>query len=95
MRGPLHWIHPCAAIDYLPRTWTPPPISTLSKQIDYHPNDPAHYGFTDADENRKILSAAFSEWIPQRLMKSFALKQTYCGSIGVDSSCLTRTKSLG
>ncbi len=61
------------------------------KQINYHPElDPAHYGFTDADRNRKIFingvlgmeSATLNEIVT-------ALRQTYCGNIGVEFLHLT------
>jgi len=56
------------------------------KAIDYHPElDPAHYGFTDADKNKTIFIngvlgmeyATLDEIVT-------ALKQTYCGTIGVE-----------
>jgi 2-oxoglutarate dehydrogenase E1 component len=61
------------------------------KKVDYHPElDPAHYGFTDADMNRTIFvggtlgmeTATLSEIIT-------ALKQTYCGKVGVEFLHLT------
>lgn len=56
------------------------------KQIDYHPElDPAHYGFTDADKNRKIFVGGVLGMDTATLDEILtALKQTYCGSIGVE-----------
>lgn len=61
------------------------------KPINYHPElDPAHYGFTDADKNRKIFingvmgmeSATLDEIVT-------ALRQTYCGTVGIEFLHLT------
>lgn len=61
------------------------------KKINHHPElDPAHYGFTDADMNKSIFvggtlgmdTATLSEILS-------ALRQTYCGKIGVEFLHLT------
>lgn len=61
------------------------------KKVDYHPElDPTHYGFTDADKNRKIFingvmgmdTATLDEIVT-------ALRQTYCGTVGVEFLHLT------
>ncbi len=56
------------------------------KQIDYHPElDPAHYGFTDADKNKKIFINGVLGMDTATLDEILtALKQTYSGNIGVE-----------
>jgi len=56
------------------------------KPVNYHPElDPAHYGFTDADNSRKIyingvLGLDYAT-LPEIMS---VLEQTYCGTIGVE-----------
>ncbi len=61
------------------------------KKIDYHPElDPAHYGFTDADMNRQIFVGGTLGLDVATLAEIMAaLKQTYCGKIGVEFMHLT------
>ncbi len=56
------------------------------KPIDYHPElDPAHYGFTDADKNKTIFINGVMGMEYATLDEILtALKQTYCGTIGVE-----------
>ncbi|PZO86426.1 MAG: 2-oxoglutarate dehydrogenase E1 component, partial [Micavibrio aeruginosavorus] len=56
------------------------------KVIDYHPElDPAHYGFTDADKGKTIFVGGVLGMEYATLDEIMtALKQTYCGTIGVE-----------
>ncbi len=56
------------------------------KQIDYHPElDPAHYGFTDADKNKKIFINGILGMEYATLDEIHdALKKTYSAHIGVE-----------
>lgn len=59
--------------------------------IDYHPElDPAHYGFTDADKSKSIFINGVLGMDYATLDDIMtALKQTYCGTIGVEFLHLT------
>lgn len=61
------------------------------KKIDYHPElDPAHYGFTDADMSRSIFVGGVLGMEVASLSEIMtALRQTYCGKIGVEFMHLT------
>jgi len=56
------------------------------KETDYHPElDPAHYGFTEADYDRPILLNGVLGFDYATLREILVLlKQTYCGTIGVE-----------
>ncbi len=56
------------------------------KAIDYHPElDPAHYGFTDADKNKTIFINGVLGMDYATLDEILTmLRQTYCGTIGVE-----------
>ncbi len=61
------------------------------KKTEYHPElDPAHYGFTDADKGKTIFinGVLGMEYATLDEILS-ALKQTYCGTIGVEFLHLT------
>jgi 2-oxoglutarate dehydrogenase E1 component len=61
------------------------------KEIEYHPElDPSHYGFTDADKGRTIFINGVLGMEYATLDEILtALKQTYCGTIGVEFLHLT------
>lgn len=61
------------------------------KVIEHHPElDPAHYGFTDADKNRRIFINGVLGMEEATLTEIVdALRQTYCGTIGVEFLHLT------
>ncbi len=61
------------------------------KKIDHHPElDPAHYGFTSADMNKSIFVGGTLGMDTATLSDILsALRQTYCGKIGVEFLHLT------
>ncbi len=56
------------------------------KTIEYHPElDPAHYGFSDSDMSRDIFVGGVLGMETAKLSDIvIALKQTYCGNVGVE-----------